>query len=167
AWVRRYGGSPDGGDCAQDLALDKDGNMYVTGYSSSATDFDYATIKYDSDGNVAWFARYNGPESGDDWASALSVDGFGNVYVTGHSYGSGAAEDYVTVKYVQSLRGDANADGAIDLGDVVHLINDLYKSGPAPEPVRAGDCNCDGTVEVGDVVYLINYLYRNGPAPAC
>jgi hypothetical protein len=65
------------------------------------------------------------------------------------------------------LRGDANGDGAIDLADVVYLINYLYKSGLVPVPAEAGDANCDGTVDVGDVVLLINYLYKNGAAPGC
>ncbi len=63
-------------------------------------------------------------------------------------------------------RGDVNCDGEIDVGDVVHLINYLYRGGPAPLPfVDQGDVNIDGTVDVGDVVYLISYLYRNGPQP--
>jgi hypothetical protein len=63
------------------------------------------------------------------------------------------------------LCGDANEDKVIDAGDVVYLINYLFKSGPAPVPLEAGDVNSDGGVDVGDVVYLINYLFRSGPAP--
>ena len=63
------------------------------------------------------------------------------------------------------MHGDANGDQVIDLGDVVYLINYLYKDGPAPEPLEAGDANCDEVVDLGDVVYLINYLYRDGPPP--
>ncbi|MCK4403794.1 MAG: hypothetical protein KAW02_01765 [candidate division Zixibacteria bacterium] len=55
----------------------------------------------------------------------------------------------------------------IDLGDVVHLINYLYRDGPAPDPEELGDVNCDGMVELGDVVYLINYAFRGGPPPKC
>ncbi|UCB52836.1 MAG: hypothetical protein JSV10_01730 [Candidatus Zixiibacteriota bacterium] len=62
-------------------------------------------------------------------------------------------------------RGDCNGDGTVDVGDVVFLVNYLYKSGSAPEPVEAGDCNCDTTVDLGDVVYLINYLYKQGSPP--
>ncbi|MGB7063090.1 MAG: S8 family serine peptidase [Candidatus Zixiibacteriota bacterium] len=61
--------------------------------------------------------------------------------------------------------GDANGDGTIDIGDVVYLINYLYKGGPAPEPLDAGDANSDGVIDIGDVVYLINYLYKGGPSP--
>jgi hypothetical protein len=51
------------------------------------------------------------------------------------------------------------------VGDVVYLVNYLYKDGSAPDPVEAGDANGDEIVDVGDVVYLINYLYKSGPAP--
>jgi len=63
--------------------------------------------------------------------------------------------------------GDANGDGVIDLGDVVYIINYLYRDGPAPSPLVAGDANCDGTVDLGDVVHLVNYLFRDGPSPSC
>ena len=61
--------------------------------------------------------------------------------------------------------GDVNGDGVVDVGDVVYLINYLFKSGPAPSPREAGDVNTDNNVDVGDVVYLINYLFKSGPAP--
>jgi hypothetical protein len=62
--------------------------------------------------------------------------------------------------------GDATNDGNIDAGDVVYLINYLFRNGPEPIPILyTGDPNCDNQVDVGDVVYLINYLYRGGPEP--
>ena len=63
------------------------------------------------------------------------------------------------------LSGDVNHDGVVDVGDVVFLINYLFKQGPAPIPYHAGDINRDEVVDVGDVVYLINYLYKEGPPP--
>ncbi len=65
------------------------------------------------------------------------------------------------------LTGDASHDGVIDIGDVVYLINYLYKNGAAPDPLESGDANCDGVVDVSDVVYLINYLFKSGPPPSC
>ncbi|MGB7060979.1 MAG: C25 family cysteine peptidase [Candidatus Zixiibacteriota bacterium] len=83
-----------------------------------------------------------------------------------------AAKDYCnadTLSFVVRtyLLGDANADGVVDVGDVVHLVNYLYRSGPPPDPSEAGDANCDQTIDIGDVVYLINYLFKGGPAPGC
>ena len=63
------------------------------------------------------------------------------------------------------LCGDASGDDLIDVGDVVYLINYLFKSGPAPNPLVSGDANSDGMVDVGDVIYLINYLFKAGPEP--
>jgi len=65
------------------------------------------------------------------------------------------------------LLGDATGDGIIDVGDIVGLINYLFKNGPAPEPFISGDNNCDGNIDISDVVYLINYLFKDGPVPDC
>lgn len=61
--------------------------------------------------------------------------------------------------------GDANADDAVNVADVVCLINYIFKSGPPPQPMEAGDVNLDGTVNIGDPVYLINYIFKSGPEP--
>jgi len=61
--------------------------------------------------------------------------------------------------------GDASGDGKINVADVIFLINYLFISGPAPQPLSAGDINGDCVVNSADVVYLINYLFVGGPAP--
>jgi hypothetical protein len=91
-WAARYHGpaTVNAYDHAHDLPIDASGNVYVTGYSTGiSTKTHYATIKYDSDGNELWVARYNGTGDGDgdDEAQALAVDSLGNVYVTGWSSG--------------------------------------------------------------------------------
>jgi hypothetical protein len=65
------------------------------------------------------------------------------------------------------IRGDANGDGVIALGDVVYLISYQYKNGPPPHPLEAGDLTCNGIVDLGDIVYLVTYLYKGGPPPCC
>jgi hypothetical protein len=97
--VARYDGPDSGDDKATALAVDGAGNVYVTGRSDDLAPFDYATVKYDANGNQQWVARYNGPVNGADDATALAVDAAGNVYVTGTSAGSGTYADYATVKY--------------------------------------------------------------------
>ncbi len=66
------------------------------------------------------------------------------------------------------LLGDPNLDGAIDVADVIYLVNYLFKGGPLPLPIlESGDANCDGHVNVADIVYLVAYLFKGGPKPVC
>lgn len=98
AWVKHYGPDSTNGNTA--IAVDRLGNIYVTGLSKGAgTKWDYATIKYNNRGIEKWVARYNGPANGNDEPSAIAIDGRGNVIVTGQSFGSGTHYDYCTVKY--------------------------------------------------------------------
>src|SRR5262249_899165 len=100
-WGRRYNGPGNGTDVSAAIAVDRTGNVYVTGYSygGSTTTNRYATIKYGPRGEQLWVARYNGPGNGNDIALAIAVDSDSNVYVTGRSFGSGTASDYATIKY--------------------------------------------------------------------
>jgi Beta-propeller repeat len=99
-WVEHYSSGFDPEFAfANATAVDGSGNVYVTGSSYGANGLpDYATIKYSSSGEELWVQRYNGP--GDNWdaATELVLDAAGNIYVTGHSYGSDDF-DYVTIKY--------------------------------------------------------------------
>ncbi len=96
-WIASYNGPMSLADRANDLALDGAGNVYVTGRSRGSSvsyDYDYATIKYDADGNELWVARYNGLTIDRHYGIALVVDTSGNVYVTGSS-----GDDAATIKY--------------------------------------------------------------------
>lgn len=97
-WVNRYNGGASDIDGASAVSLDKSGNVYVTGYSTNiSTAFDYATMKYNTDGDLSWIINYtNSDFSGSsDEPFAMFVDASGIVYVTGMS-----ALDYAAIKYV-------------------------------------------------------------------
>ncbi len=99
-WTNRYNGLANGSAYACALAVDGNGNVFVTGSATgSGTSFDYATVAYSGAGVALWTNRYNGPGNLEDYATAVAVDGRGNVVVTGSSKGSGGSPDFATVAY--------------------------------------------------------------------
>jgi len=88
----------------------------------------------------------------------------GSMYVTVTKHNYIPHQRQVEVSY---LPGDANADGLVDVADVVHLINYLFMEGTPPSPFEAGDANCDEEVDIADVIYIINYLFAGGSPPGC
>ena len=75
------------------------------------------------------------------------------------------AGDSLTLIGESFLAGDPNADGLVNIGDAVFVVNYVFKGGPNPNPPEAGDANCDHAINVGDAVYIINYVFKGGPAP--
>jgi uncharacterized delta-60 repeat protein len=140
-WRATYDGPDSGADYGVDVAVDNDGNVYVTGVSRSGSQADYATIKYNPDGSLAWAAPHNGYNGaaiynstyGDDLPAAIGIDSAGNVVVTGRSEGSSGSWDYFTIQYdssgnfVWEQRFDRNGnndygeDLAIDSSDNVYV----------------------------------------------
>ncbi len=102
-WARRFNGPADGHDGATAVAVGASGGVYVTGWSlGNGTNFDFATMRYNSAGDTVWVRRYNGPGMGPDWGTALVLDRSDNVYVTGLSVEGGGSQDYMTLKYTSA-----------------------------------------------------------------
>jgi hypothetical protein len=99
-WLACYSETRSGGH-ARGLGIDDSGNVHVTGVSYVWNNGagDYATIKYDTNGQQLWATRYNGPGNAYDEAYAMAVDNSGHVSVTGWSVGSSTGNDYATIKY--------------------------------------------------------------------
>ncbi|MBI3811521.1 MAG: SBBP repeat-containing protein [Nitrospirae bacterium] len=102
-WTRQFGTAGD--DEASAVAVDGSGNAYVTGYTYGDLDgntnaglADPFLVKYDADGNKLWTRQFG--TAGTDTATGVAIDGSGNIYVTGYTYGD--------------LDGNANA-GLADL----------------------------------------------------
>ena len=100
AWVTRYDGTASSYDEAKAIAVDNSGNVYVAGTSlGMGTGNDFATIKYDSAGQQQWVALYNDFDNPDEQLNAMTIDGSGNVYVTGWSGILYSYHDCTTIKY--------------------------------------------------------------------
>jgi hypothetical protein len=71
----------------------------------------------------------------------------------------------VKVCEMPAMCGDADGSEAVDIDDVVFLINFIFAGGPEPFPYEAGDVDCSGTIDIDDVVYIIGFIFSGGYAP--
>jgi hypothetical protein len=90
------------------IAVDANGNVYVTGYFESdsltldsitlrsAGGEDIFVVKYDSNGKVLWARRAGGSE--DEYARDIAVDARGNVYVIGEFKSDGLTLGSTTLR---------------------------------------------------------------------
>jgi non-lysosomal glucosylceramidase len=115
---------------------------------------------YQAENLAYWF---NTPEAWWDGGVHPRPSGYPHQYQRARAVWELMFEIQMDTSFYQP--GDANGDGAVNGGDVVYLLNYLFRGGDPPDPLEAGDCNCNGVVSGEDIIYLLNYLYRNGPPP--
>jgi hypothetical protein len=141
-------------------------------YATSTTDPDgdslYYLFNWGDETHLQWLGPYDSgdtAEASHDWTDSGSYQ----IKVMAKDQNGVFSEwsEPLTVDIFEFFYGDANGDGEIEVGDVVVLIDYLYRDGDPPDPFLSGDATCDEEVDVEDVVYLISYLFRNGPPPEC
>lgn len=160
-WVARYNGAAGRQDFANAIAVDKEGNICVTGGSwGGSSGYDFVTIKYNPDGVQIWLQIFDG--SGHSTPQAMTLDAAGNVYVTGQS-----VTDFATVKYsaegaeqwVKKYNGAGNSiDNANALA--VDYSGNLYVTGGTTRIDGGGACTTIKYDATGAEVWVKNY---NGP----
>lgn len=127
-----------GNDYSHAVAMDREGNVLVTGEVAAGLGGDIYTAKYAaSDGHLLWEKSYNGTGNNNDVGNAIAVDAAGDVVVTGFSVGGApAGAGMYTAKY-------ASADG--------RLMWQHFLRGPSNEIAFAYNVKVDAA---GDVVVL-------------
>jgi hypothetical protein len=145
-------------DVLKAMTKDNSGNIYVTGNSFGTTNYNFATIKYNSSLQQQWVTRTT--NSGPDYSVAVDYDPSGFVYVSGYSTGSGTGTDYLTERYFESngardwfVRNNGGSSGNdIVTGMVVIGPDNIYVTGSA---VFEGNLN----------FYTIRYSQTNSVRP--
>jgi len=151
------------------------------GPTAGTVSFDYAfeAATTDPDGDQLYYQFFWGDDTFSDWLGPYP----GDEKISG-SHAWSQAGNYIVQARVKDQydaespwsdmaaiavydAGDANSDGAVNVGDAVFIINYVFKGGQAPSPVECGNANCDAAVNVGDAVFIINYVFKGGAAPGC
>ncbi len=105
-WIAKGGSTA--ADQANEIAIDTNNNIYVTGYYTGSSTFyngnatgtgsafgtltqiglqDIFIVKYNSSGTIQWIARAGGT-SGNDNGNAITTDTSGNIYIAGYYNGT-------------------------------------------------------------------------------
>ncbi|MCK5125656.1 MAG: PQQ-binding-like beta-propeller repeat protein [candidate division Zixibacteria bacterium] len=96
-------------------------------------------------------------------------------YIFGYSAVAGGLDTHDSAAVAQTAmnaqqfagfgRGDMNADGVVNLADVVYLHNYVGGTALGPKFMHLADVDASGAVDLGDVLYLANFCFCSGAAP--
>ena len=75
----------------------------------------------------------------------------------------GATEILVSAEFY--LRGDANLDGARDIGDPISLLGVLFANATPIDCDDALDANDDGLIDIADAIQILSFLFGNQTLP--
>jgi hypothetical protein len=124
-WRATYSG-PGIIDMVKSMCIDSSGNVYVTGQSDNIGNNSkaYATVKYNTSGAQQWVARYSDYPNRLAFPYSITVDRFGNSYVTGTApVSSNGPSKYTTLKYNQV---GVQVWVKIYYGEYYQAVNDPY-----------------------------------------
>ena len=140
-----------GRDDGKAVDVDADGNVYVAAESDGPDlSDDYATIKFDADGNLLWDRRYAGTGGWNDEPTDIAVTSGGIATVTGTA--RDASFDLVTIQY--------DPDGTERWVDAYDPLGYSYELGTAVEVDsrgRAFACGIELTASGTDDMVVIRY----------
>lgn len=85
-WNRTYNGPDDKWDSIKRLQMDSAANIIVTGYEQQANfSSNFATIKYDANGNQLWIQHLDLVAGGDEIPWTMAIGSGDSIYVAGES----------------------------------------------------------------------------------
>jgi uncharacterized delta-60 repeat protein len=150
-WSDMFNGAGNGTDQARSIAIDNNGNAYVTGSAVNGAGVEeFYTIKYDGANSSSrrriWERSYHGPAAGNDYAVAVRLDpiaGYspldGNIIVAGASSTNIGDHDFHLLRYSSDgdlvwqrtlLRQDSD-DLPVDMA--IDASGNLYLAGTASD----------------------------------
>ena len=156
-WIATLGGA--GGDFGRSVAVDTNGNVYITGTTTSqgAGSNDGLIIKYNAHGVIQWQRSLGGADL--DVVYGIGIDASSNVYVAGFTISQGAGSyDVLIAKYNSSgtiqwqrTLGGTNADIGqgitVDASGNVYVTGYTFSQGAGSADVLIAKYDTDGTIQ--------------------
>ena len=143
-WAAVYNGPANGLDQYAGMVIDASGNTFVGGTASLLTGQGFVAIKYDNTGSQVFASTYNETPTSVDLAYATTVDGSGNIYMTGFSSDAGISS-VASIKFDNTgiLQWSSLYTGPLGSDNGNSIITDapgnVYVSGETMDPVENGN----------------------------
>jgi hypothetical protein len=99
--METYPGNTSRWDLPVKVLLDTQVNPYLIGTTRQGNFHDIIVIKYNPEGIMQWWRKYDGPISSQDYMVDASIDS-NKIYITGSSWASSSFDTFVILKYNSS-----------------------------------------------------------------
>lgn len=114
-------------------------------------------------GEIADLDVHGGSCGGDDDDEEEEDDGEGDAGAGGGEIALDEPQYVVPGRHDATfLRGDANEDGALDIGDAVRTLSILFQGASTPYCGDALDANDSGATDISDPVTVLSFLFSGG-----
>ncbi len=109
------------------------------------------------------------------WTAPSPGTGEVTLYIAGLQGGYDGLNSALTLAATEAsgccippLRGNVDYDPsvAIDISDLVYLVDYMFTGGPVPPCIEEADMNGDAVIDISDLVWLVDYMFTGGPPPA-
>ncbi len=114
------------------IAVDDQGNAYITVNSGYHEEEDLLLRKYNSSGDLQWSYRYNSPSNNEDDPVDIAIDSEGNIIIACESKDSTGSSDFCTIKFTP--QGDTAWVRRLEQGNIPKALaldrwNNIYVTG--------------------------------------
>jgi hypothetical protein len=190
AWVKQAGAGGTSGNYGFGIAVDVNGNSYVTGVLTGTATFDGTNLtttgssdvfvaKYGTDGTLAWAKKAGGDAGAINGSSrGIAIDGSGNSYVTGYfndtttfggtNLNSRGGSDIFVAKYDSAgtlawAKQEGGANNDYGDGIAVDGTGNIYVTGDFSGSATFGGTTLTSTSSSD--VFVAKYISGGGETP--
>ena len=136
---------------------DEENTRLMSGMGRSYVGHTVCGADVDPPGSLEWSFNWQAPGS-----DVGNINFYLSSLATNHNHSTSGDHTYtqvITMSYNDMVLGDLDGNGAINILDVVMLVNIvLGVLDPTPQQEISADLNADNTINILDVVQLVNMI---------